>query len=303
MKKLRIAAVLTSALMTAALCGCVDQHPEENSKAESGSVTNADDLRIAATSPAVADRCDKLDIDLVCVCSSTVSTIPDRYKDATQLGTAMNPDTEILASLDLDWILSPSSLESDLQPKYAAIKTKSAFLNLKSVEGMYKSIEELGEMFDRQEQAQKLVDEYTSFMNKYKNKNKGKESPKVLVLMGLPGSYIVATDNSYVGSLVKLAGGTNVYGDGGGQEFLNANTEDMETKDPDIIVRCAHALPDEVVEMFNEEFSANDIWKHFRAVQEGKVYDLSYEYFGMSAGFDYPQALDELQPILYGDQS
>ncbi|MBD8912911.1 heme ABC transporter substrate-binding protein IsdE [Ruminococcus sp. AF37-20] len=303
MKKLRIAAVLTAALMTAALCGCVDQHPEENSKAESGSVTNADDLRIAATSPAVADICDKLDIDLVGVCSSTVSTIPDRYKDATQLGTAMNPDTEILASLDLDWILSPSSLESDLQPKYAAIKTKSAFLNLKSVEGMYKSIEELGEMFDRQEQAQKLVDEYTSFMNKYKNKNKGKESPKVLVLMGLPGSYIVATDNSYVGSLVKLAGGTNVYGDGGGQEFLNANTEDMETKDPDIIVRCAHALPDEVVEMFNEEFSANDIWKHFRAVQEGKVYDLSYEYFGMSAGFDYPQALDELQPILYGDQS
>lgn len=303
MKKLRIAAVLTAALMTAALCGCVDQHPEENSKAESGSVTNADDLRIAATSPAVADICDKLDIYLVGVCSSTVSTIPDRYKDATQLGTAMNPDTEILASLDLDWILSPSSLESDLQPKYAAIKTKSAFLNLKSVEGMYKSIEELGEMFDRQEQAQKLVDEYTSFMNKYKNKNKDKESPKVLVLMGLPGSYIVATDNSYVGSLVKLAGGTNVYGDGGGQEFLNANTEDMETKDPDIIVRCAHALPDEVVEMFNEEFSANDIWKHFRAVQEGKVYDLSYEYFGMSAGFDYPQALDELQPILYGDQS
>lgn len=302
MKKLRIAAVLTAALMTAALCGCVDQHPEENSKAESGSVTNADDLRIAATSPAVADICDKLDIDLVGVCSSTVSTIPDRYKDATQLGTAMNPDTEILASLDLDWILSPSSLESDLQPKYAAIKTKSAFLNLKSVEGMYKSIEELGEMFDRQEQAQKLVDEYTSFMDEYKNKNKGKESPKVLVLMGLPGSYIVATDNSYVGSLVKLAGGTNVYGDGGGQEFLNANTEDMETKDPDIIVRCAHALPDEVVEMFNEEFSTNDIWKHFRAVQEGKVYDLSYEYFGMSAGFDYPQALDELQPILYGDE-
>ena len=303
MKKLRIAAVLTAALMTVALCGCVDQHPEENSKAESGSVTNADDLRIAATSPAVADICDKLDIDLVGVCSSTVSTIPDRYKDATQLGTAMNPDTEILASLDLDWILSPSSLESDLQPKYAAIKTKSAFLNLKSVEGMYKSIEKLGEMFDRQEQAQKLVDEYTSFMNEYKNKNKGKESPKVLVLMGLPGSYIVATDNSYVGSLVKLAGGTNVYGDGGGQEFLNANTENMETKDPDIIVRCAHALPDEVVEMFNEEFSTNDIWKHFRAVQEGKVYDLSYEYFGMSAGFDYPQALDELQPILYGDQS
>lgn len=299
MKRLKLIAVLTSALMTAALCSCVDQHPEENSKAE---FSSADNMRIAATSPAVADICDKLDIDLAGVCTSTVSTIPDRYKDVTKLGTAMNPDTEILASLNLDWILSPSSLESDLQPKYVAIKTKSAFLNLKSVDGMYKSIEELGEMFDRQKQAKELVDEYNNFMEKYQNKNKGKKSPKVLVLMGLPGSYIVATDNSYVGSLVKLAGGTNAYGDGGGQEFLNANTEDMETKDPDIIVRCAHALPNEVVEMFNEEFSTNDIWKHFRAVQEGKVYDLSYEYFGMSAGFDYPQALDELQPILYGDE-
>ncbi len=44
-----------------------------------------------------------------------------------------------------------------------------------------------------------------------KKKNEGKESPRVLVLMGLPGSYIVATENSYVGSLVKLARGVNVY--------------------------------------------------------------------------------------------
>ena len=29
--------------------------------------------------------------------------------------------------------------------------------------------------------------------------------------MGLPGSYVVATDKSYVGSLVELAGGDNVY--------------------------------------------------------------------------------------------
>ena len=35
-------------------------------------------------------------------------------------------------------------------------------------------------------------------MEEYRSRNEGKESPRVLVLMGLPGSYIVATDNSYV---------------------------------------------------------------------------------------------------------
>jgi iron complex transport system substrate-binding protein len=291
--KFRTLAVSIAAALVFLLCGCVDQHPEENSDSQ--------ELRLIATSPAVADITDKLELDLVGVCSSTISTIPSRYDEAEKIGTAMSPDTEIVKSLDADWILSPSSLQGDLQPKYATIGTKSIFLNLKSVEGMYQSIDDLGELFDREEQAQALIDEYESFMREYKEKNADREKPTVLVLMGLPGSYIVATENSYVGSLVKLAGGINVY-QGETDEFLNANTEDMQKRDPDIILRCAHAMPDDVVEMFKEEFETNDIWKHFRAVEEGKVYDLSYEYFGMSAGFDYPQALEELQPILYGEE-
>ena len=254
--------------------------------------------RIIATSPATAAICDKLDLDLVGVCKTTTSTIPERYADLTTVGTAMSPDMEIVSSLKPDWILSPSSLQSDLQPKYEAIDTDWAFLNLKSVPGMYRSIQELGEIFNRQEEAQQLVDEFTQFYNDYKTKNEGKEHPKVLILMGLPGSYIIATENSYIGSLVELAGGENVYA-GTDQEFLTVNTEDMKTKEPDIILRAAHALPDQVIEMFNEDFATNDIWQHFDAVKNGRVYDLTYELFGMSATFRYPEALAELQPILY----
>lgn len=254
--------------------------------------------RIIATSAATADICDRLDLDLVGICKTTISEVPERYADLPQVGTAMAPDMEIVSSLDPDWILSPSSLQSDQQPKYEAIDTDWAFLNLRSVQGMYRSIQELGEIFDRQAQAQELVDEFTEFYEEYKGKNEGKESPKVLVLMGLPGSYIIATENSYVGSLVELAGGENVYA-GTNQEFLTVNTEDMKTKEPDVILRAAHALPDQVVEMFQEDFETNDIWKHFDAVQEGRVYDLTYELFGMSATFRYPEALEELQPMLY----
>lgn len=323
--------LLLSGVLLCTLCACVDQHPEKTesqtnsetgTESEAGTegeagaedstekdsesgVTEAagstEELRLVATSPAVADICDKLELNLVGVCSSSLSSIPERYADATPVGTAMSPDLEILKSLNPDYVLSPNSLQSDLQPKYASIEVNALFLNLKSVEGMYASIADLGEKFDRKEQADALVAEFEAFMEEYRSKNEGKESPRVLVLMGLPGSYIVATENSYVGSLVELAGGTNVYS-GTEEEFLTANTEDMQTKDPDIILRAAHALPEDVVEMFNEEFSTNDIWKHFRAVQEGKVYDLSYDKFGMSAKFNYPEALEELQPLLYGEE-
>ena len=313
--------VLSLAAASLLLTGCVNQHPEgtkattqtetvesmleitdpvekqavEVAKAKVRSMEGTP--KIIATSPATADICDKLDLDLVGVCSSSISTIPERYQDVTTVGTAMSPDMEIVASLKPDWILSPISLQSDLQPKYENIGTDWAFLNLRSVQGMYRSIQELGEIFDREEQADALVKEFQDFYEKYKKKNEGKDHPKVLILMGLPGSYIIATEKSYVGSLVALAGGENVYTDSS-QEFLTVNTEDMKTKEPDIILRAAHALPDQVVE-FNEDFKTNDIGKHFDSVKNGRVYDLIYENFGMSATFRYPKALEELQPILY----
>lgn len=296
MKLKKIFSLCLAGALALSASGCVNQHPEQNTDDVS------DEVRIVATSPAAVDICDRLELDLVGVCSSTLSTIPERYQDVTTVGTAMSPDLEILKSLNPDYVLSPNSLQSDLQPKYASIGVNSLFLNLRSVEGMYASIEGLGEKFGREEQAQALVEEYEQFMEEYRNQNEGKESPAVLVLMGLPGSYIVATESSYVGNLVKLAGGINVYGDGDGQEFLTANTEDMKTKEPDIILRAAHALPDDVVEMFKEEFETNDIWKHFEAVQKGRVYDLPYELFGMSAKFNYPDALEVLQPLLYGEE-
>lgn len=295
MKFKRILSMILTGIIIISMAGCVNQHPENSTNTSKNGETQE---RIVATSPSVVAICDKLDIDLVGVCK-TSGTLPSRYASVTQVGMAMSPDLEILKSLNPDYVLSPNSLQSDLQPKYASIGVKSIFLNLRSVEGMYASIEGLGEKFGKQEQAEKLVDEFNIFIEEYKKKNEGKESPRVLVLMGLPGSYIVATDNSYVGSLVKLAGGTNVYGDGDGQEFLNANTEDMKLKEPDIILRAAHALPEDVTKMFNDEFSSNDIWKHFKAVENGRVYDLSYDKFGMSAKFNYPDALEELQPILY----
>ena len=314
--------VLSLAAASLLLTGCVNQHPEgtkattqtetvesmleitdpvekqavEVAKAKVRSMEGTP--KIIATSPATADICDKLDLDLVGVCSSSISTIPERYQDVTTVGTAMSPDMEIVASLKPDWILSPISLQSDLQPKYENIGTDWAFLNLRSVQGMYRSIQELGEIFDREEQADALVKEFQDFYEKYKKKNEGKDHPKVLILMGLPGSYIIATEKSYVGSLVALAGGENVYTDSS-QEFLTVNTEDMKTKEPDIILRAAHALPDQVVEMFNEDFKTNDIGKHFDSVKNGRVYDLTYENFGTSATFRYPKALEELQPILY----
>ena len=66
--------------------------PEEKAAVEAAKAKVAamgEDPRIIATSPATADICDRLDLDLAGVCSSTISSLPERYEDLTQVGTAM----------------------------------------------------------------------------------------------------------------------------------------------------------------------------------------------------------------------
>lgn len=289
---------LISLMLSLLLTGCVDQSAGE--QVSNDNTEEKTSYTVAATSVAVMQICEAMDIDLIGVPESSLVEVPERYAQATLVGSPMSPDIEILSQLKPDYVLSPSSLKSDLAPKYEAANLNYGFLNLKSVYGMYKSIEDLGELLNKEEAATKLVDEFKEYYEEYQNSHGTKTAPTVLVLMGLPGSYVVATPNSYVGSLVEMAGGINIYSDSD-EEFINVNTEDMLSRDPDIILRTSHAMPDAVMEMFAEEFETNDIWKHFRAVQNDQVYDLPNESCGMSANFNYKEALALLDDILYDD--
>ena len=51
--------------------------------------------------------------------------------------------------------------------------------------------------------------------------------------------------------------------------------------------------------MFDKEFAENDIWKHFKAVKNDRVYDLEETRFGTTANLAALEALEELITILH----
>lgn len=281
--------------MTMGLAGCVDQ-----SQSVSSQTSEQEETRLIATSAATCEIMSRLGLNLVGAPNTTVSVLPKEYEAVEKVGTPMGLDMEKIKALNPTDVIGPDTLEEDWRPKYESIGVPYTFINLKSVQGLYDSMEMLGEKYGKQEEAEKYIKEYEDFMEEYNKKMEGKESPRVLVLMGLPSNYIVATDKSYAGSLVELAGATNVFHDES-KDFLNVNPEDILATDPDIIIRTAHGIPLQAIKMFEKEFAENDIWKHFRAVQDGKVYDVDYMLFGMSATFDYPKALEQIQEMMYGE--
>lgn len=328
----RAAAVAAALAVSASMTACVNQHPEETtagsvqttaveetsaagtdasgdgtSASEAETAVDASEERVVATTPSIMKICDMLEIDLVGI-PDTSGTIPERYANATKVGMAMSPDLEIISSLDPTDVLmtgggssgkTASSMIPGQDSKLSAVDLPVTYLDVSSVEGLYDTITQLGEKYGKQELAAKYVDEYHAFIDDYQKKLEGKASPKVLILMGLPGSYIEATPNSYVGALAEMAGGTNVVSDDSSEAFLTWNTEQLYELDPDYILLTAHGIPEQAMEMFAEEFTTNTIWQNFRAVQEGHVYQLDYTIFNMSATFDWSEGLNELYQMFY----
>ncbi|ODP30405.1 High-affinity heme uptake system protein IsdE [Paenibacillus nuruki] len=261
------------------------------------SMNTASSARIVATTVAITEITAALDLPLVGKPTST-KTLPPQYKDIPDVGNPMSPDMEKVLSLQPTDVLSVTTLQYDLEPKFKDLNMNAEFLDFESLEKMENEILNMGTQFDRTTKAKEITDTLKAKVAEVKKTVADKPSPKVLILLGVPGSYLVATEHSYIGDLVKIAGGTNVV-QGESVEYLASNTEYLQKSNPDIILRAAHGMPEEVVKMFDEDFKTNDIWKHFNAVKTGQVYDLPEPLFGTTASLSAPQALDELLQMMY----
>jgi len=290
-------------LLLLIMCGCSSMSNDEgatHSSTEPGSASpsaTAPEQRVVSTTVAVTQIMDALDIDLVGVPTSA-KQLPERYKEVTKVGNPMGPDMEVVRSLKPTEVLSVTTLKYDLEPKFDNAGVKVDFLDLTSLEKMENAITELGKKFGREKQAEAIVTTYHDKIAEINQKTHGKEGPSILILMGVPGSYLVATEHSYIGDLVKLIGGRNVV-QGETVEFLASNTEYLQQANPDVILRAAHGMPEEVVKMFDKEFKQNDIWKHFNAVANDRVYDLEESLFGTTGNLLANEALDALMEMLY----
>lgn len=307
--KFRLAALLLL-LLAAAGCSAGGALPEDKAAKSDPSAAGAgqndvrklsakeeQEQRVVSTTVAITQIMDALGIDLVGIPKS-VKQLPERYEGLTKVGNPMSPDMELVKSLKPTEVLSVTTLKYELEPVFNNVGIRATFLDLTSLANMQEEIVALGTRYDREERAAEIVNGYDNKLAEIKAAVEGKDKPTVLILLGVPGSYLVATEHSYIGDLVRLLGGINIV-QGESVEFLASNTEYLQQSNPDVILRAAHGMPEEVVKMFDEEFKKNDIWKHFKAVQSGRVYDLKEALFGTTGNLAVNEAMDALKEMLY----
>ena len=289
----KIMSSLAILLMLLTGCSQSSKHTKGDNVDQQGNA-----YRIVPTTVALTMTLDKLDIPIVGK-PTTYKTLPKRYKDVPEVGQPMQPSVEAVKQVNPTHVLSVSTIKDEMKPFYKQLNMKGYYYDYDSLDGMEKSITQLGHQFNRESKAKALNQHINSVKKDIQDKAaKQKKHPKVLILMGVPGRCLVATDKSYIGDLVKIAGGENVIKDTS-KQYISSNTENLVNVDPDIILRLPHGMPDEVKKMFQKEFKQNDIWKHFKAVKEDRVYDLEEIPFGITANVDADDAMKQLYDVFY----
>lgn len=286
--KKKIVGLLSVAIL-ALMVGCSSNESNENK------VTNSSDKKVVvATSVAVTEILDKLGVEVSGV-PTTSYELPKSVKNATKVGNPMSPDLEIIKSLNPTCVVSVDTLGSDFEKKFTENNIPSKFVNLSNVDGLKKTILELGKEFDKKEKADEIIEELEKKEKELTLNNK-KNDEEVLILFGAPGSVMVSTDLSYVGNLVKIAGGNNIF-ESETSSFMQVNMEEIIKRNPDKILIMTHAVPEEAKKTVEEEF-AKESWKQLDAIKNNKVYYLENGYFGMSANLKVIEALDKMGVIL-----
>ena len=280
---------LLSVTMLTFMVGC------SSSESNESNVTNSNvEEVVVATSVAVTEILDKLGVEVSGV-PTTSYELPKSTKDATEVGSPMNPDLEIIKSLNPTCVVSVDTLGSDFEKQFTENNIPSMFVNLSTVDGLKETIVNLGEKFDKSEKAVEIIAELENKENEL-NLSKKENKEDILILFGAPGSVMVSTDNSYVGNLVKIAGGNNIF-ESESSSFIQVNMEEIIKRNPDKILIMTHAVPEEAKKTVEEEF-AKATWQQLDAIKNNKVYYLENGYFGMSANLKVIEALDKLGAIL-----
>lgn len=264
--------------------------------------TLVEEVKVVSATVSATNVLAKLDAEVVGV-PTTTQTLPAQYADLPEVGQAMSPDLEIVASLEPDLFIMDSNFQASVEESLSQYGLNTFFFETGSYSDFVNSIKQLGVEINREDEAKKLVNEIEASVTKALEK-KGDQSPTVAVIFGAGENFMLATDTSYLGDLVKTLGATNITSKLNGDMssgYVQFSLEQILAQNPDYVLRFAHGNIEQTKKMFDEAFDANDAYQELDAVKSGKVYDLDPTIFNVSANLEITTAIETLGEIFYGN--
>ncbi|WP_081383961.1 ABC transporter substrate-binding protein [Paenibacillus sp. FSL R5-0636] len=256
--------------------------------------------RIVTTSVPLTEMLYLLGITPVGVPTST-NPIPADFETIDRIGSPMAPDLEVVTKLEPDLLLGAESLRSTLDKSLEGIDLQKAYLRTESFEDLKLSLKVLGTYFNKKDEMNAALTKILDKENELSQLAEGKELPSVLLVIGTADSFMVMSEKSYLGSLVKKLGADNIATTvlQVTDTYSPINMENIVAADPDIILVLASGDHGATEDKFKKEIEKNETWTKLSAYANNKINILDYSVFGVTSILNAETALTEIAKYFY----
>lgn len=220
--------------------------------------------RIVSVAPAITEMVYALDAEDKLVGRTDYCDYPEAVSEIESVGAIIPPDIEKIMSLEPDLVITSTHFDEENAEKLRQIGIPVIELFEEfNVDGVYDMLETLGVVLNKQEVADDIVEDMKTTIAEVQKRVAGLEEPTVYYVVGY-GEYgdFSAPENTFVGQLIKLAGGKDIVP---ASDSWSYSLEALLEADPDIII---------VRKGDKEGFMTTPGYNQLTAVKENHVYEI-----------------------------
>ena len=265
-------------LVSISLSSC-EEEVKKNTKAEiKDDAENVFDFdkhpdRIVSLAPNITEALFAIGADSFIVGVSNYCDYPPETKIKKKVGSLLDPNLEVIASLNPDLIIM--TIEGNSRQTYYSLKNlnyKVFVTNPSNVDGIIKMIKQFGIITGKKETADRIANTMQNDKDNFVSQNQFevKQGNNCLMLISL-SPLITVNKFTFINEIIELAGFKNLYRDELIQ-YPQINYEDVILKNPDyIFISCD---TNDIMLKNNLLNSVNDKMNTTNGVKNKKVFPL-----------------------------
>jgi iron complex transport system substrate-binding protein len=228
---------------------------------------------------------------------------PAEARDLPKIGGLLDPNFEALVVLEPDLVVLLQSAAHH-RPALERLGLTTLAVPHRSLEGMLRAITMLGTAVGREKEAERIVADFRTRLERVERRVAGRGRPRVLVVIerdyaaGLDSMTVAASDaaNDLYDRAIEIAGGRNAC-PRTAAPFPPVSTEGLLWMDPDVIVELVPPAGERSLDLEAIRRQWQEL-PELEAVKKGCVYVIDDE-FAMIPGPRFVRLVEKLAKLLH----
>lgn len=255
-------------------------------------VIDAPPARIVSLAPSITESLYAIGAGDLLVGRTEFCDYPEEASALPTIGgfSSSSISVEAITDLEPDLVIGGSTYQADLIDALESAGIQVIILEPNSIEEIMDSLQKLGAITGHTAEASSLLDEMQARIDAVTQVVETiPEEERVSVFYEVWNDpYMTTTNQTFIGELINMAGGINIFADLG-EDYPSISSEEVIEKDPQVILGPSNHGD----QLTSEIIAEREGWSDLSAVQNGRIYIIDGNIVSRAG----PRVVDALEAI------